>query len=498
MRQLILIVLMLISTNALGRPQAADLFCQAFPNSPSCTGSVISCTFCHKGQPPALNSFGGCFKAGVSQTVQEFPTTVEDLQTAIAAVGQEDCDLDGFANLLEIEAGHLPGDEHNRPTTNGCQNTSTQLVNNQWSVCQRDPGYVYKKIWLDVCGENPDYDDYKSFLALSREQQDKALDEQLDDCMESRHWRGKDGVVWQIGHYKIRPVGSVKSGEDAGVVPIVDYYSDFHLFVYSQIDGHDARDQLLANYTVTRTETGSTVTYTKVTPQRLIDGQVMQPDKRVGLLTSFWNLSFYLNYTGIARVLVAQAFNAYLGVSLVNMQGLTTPDPALSQFKDYDSKGVTRPECAQCHAAIDPLTYPFRNYNGLTGTTAVLQGQNATALQNIENLGDERNLTPLSYALPRMEYLDQQFPGIKAMPEAGYIFGKRVENLREWAQVMVESDLFAANTVRDYWRVLVGHEPRTEENAEFEKLWRDFKTVHNYNVKAMLHDLIKTEAYSVP
>ena len=36
-------------------------------------------------------------------------------------------------------------------------------------------------------------------------------------------------------------------------------------------------------------------------------------------------------------------------------------------------------------------------------------------------LGDERNLTPLSYALPRMKYLNQRFPGIVDMPEVGFI-----------------------------------------------------------------------------
>ena len=40
--------------------------------------------------------------------------------------------------------------------------------------------------------------------------------------------------------------------EDEGVVPTVDYYQDYHLFVWSQIDGNDAREQLTAKYTVTR------------------------------------------------------------------------------------------------------------------------------------------------------------------------------------------------------------------------------------------------------
>lgn len=488
-----------IARPSLAKPWASDLFCKSYPESPSCAGAAISCTYCHKGQPPALNSFGGCFKRATNQS-GNFPVNVEGFQAVVESIADEDCDADGFSNIQEITEGRLPGDEFSKPSVNNCkQSDSKGLVNDSWNICAADPEYVFKKIWLDACGEPPSYQEFLNFKKLSPEKKQAKLDSQLDDCMNSKFWRGKDGVVWEIGHYKIRPVGSVKAGEDAGVIPIVDYYADFHLFVYSQIDGHDARDQLLADYTVTRTEAGANqITYTKIPAQRLIDGQIMQPERRVGLLTTFWNLSFYLNYTGIARVLVAQAFNAYLGIGLAQMQGLNAPDPALSLFADYDSKGVTRPECAQCHLTLDPLAYPFRNYNGLTGTTRVLQGQSATPLQNLANLGDETNLTPLSYALPRMEYLDQQYPGIKKMPEVGYIFGKRVENLREWAGVMANSDMFAANSVKDYWKVLVGHEPRTEERKEFEKLWRDFRSVHKYSVKAMLHDLIKTEAYSVP
>jgi hypothetical protein len=248
---------------------------------------------------------------------------------------------------------------------------------------------------------------------------------------------------------------------------------------------------------VTRSVTRDTTNYVKQTPSRLIDGNLMQTDKRVGLITSFWNLGFYLNYTGIARVLVAQAFLAYAGITLSEMEGLNPPAVADSKFKDYDGKGVSRPECAVCHTTVDALAYPFRNYNGLTGTTQVLAGQNATGV-SLDSLGDETNLTPLSYSLPRMESLNQIYPGIRDTPETGYIFGQKVESLQDWAEVLVNSDQFAANTVRDYWRVLVGHNPRPEEAKEFQKLWRDFKDVHDFNVEKMLHDLIKTEAYGVP
>ena len=224
----------------------------------------------------------------------------------------------------------------------------------------------------------------------------------------------------------------------------------------------------------------------------------MQVEKRVGLLTSFWNLSFYLNYTPIARVLVAQAFRAYTGIHMSKMQGLNPPPVEDSLYRDYDLKGLERPECAACHTTIDPLTYPWRNYNGLTGTADVLGGINSPGLSSLSNLGTEENLTPLSYSLPRLEYFEDRMPGVSEMPEAGYIMGQRVENLYEWAEVMANSDQFAANTVKDYWRVLISKEVRSYQQKEFQTLWRTFKTGHNYDVEAMLHDLVKTEAYGAP
>ena len=62
----------------------------------------------------------------------------------------------------------------------------------------------------------------------------------------------------------------------------------------------------------------------------------------------------------------------------------------------------------------------------------------------------------------------------------------------------MNSDEFAANIVRDYWKILLGHAPNSAEQAEFKKLWTDFRTTHNYRVEQMLRDLIRTEAYGEP
>jgi hypothetical protein len=453
--------------------------------------------------PPALNPYGATFKSTIYKTTSRFPDSPQAMQDAVKATFPFDSDGDGYTNQIEVFGGSLPGLKSSIPSLNPCRDSKLdqlQLRTAAYQVCDYDYDYAYKKVWLTACGENPDYDEYKKFQTLSTNGKKEALDKQLDECLETKHWRGKNGVVWEIGHYKIRPVGSVKAGEDPGYKEIVDYYDDYHLFVYTQIDDHDSRDVLLADYTVKRDERDEEkkVTYTKQDPKRLSDGQVMQPEKRVGLITSFWNMAFYLNYTGIARVLVAQAFIAFLGIDLSLMQGLHPASVADTKFKDYDGKGVTKPECAVCHTTVDPLSYPFRNYNGLSGTKDVTKGLKSPGLKNLDNLGDERNLTPLSYSVSRMQFLNLQFPGIIEIPEEGYIFGQKVRNLKEWAQVAANSDYFAANTARDYWKALVGHAPRSEEMVEFTITWQNFKTKHNFRVKPMLHDIIKSEAFGVP
>jgi hypothetical protein len=410
----------------------------------------------------------------------------------------QDSDNDGVSNQVEIELGTLPGFKANLPQVNRCRSKLSSGENDFYKLCQYDFDYAYKKIWNVVCGEPPSWDEFTSFRKLAPDSKPLALKQRLEKCLETEHWLGKDGVVWEIGHYKIRPVGSVKSGEDETVIGLVDYYDDYNIFVYSQTGGNDARDVLLADYAVKREKQNDRTVYTRLTPVRLDDGIVMQPEYRAGLLTSFWTLGFYLNYTAVARVLVAQAFNGFLGISLATLQGLGTVDPAESHFEDYDDKGVTKPQCAECHRTIDPMTYPFRNYNGLTGSTQVLAGKNAEGLKDIKRLGDQSNLTPLSYSKSRMEYLASKYPKIEQMPEEGYVLGQKVANLREWASVVANSDQFAAQTVKDYWKVLMGREPLAYEQAEFERAWKNLKTVHQYNINGMLAELIMTEAFGVP
>jgi hypothetical protein len=76
------------------------------------------------------------------------------------------------------------------------------------------------------------------------------------------------------------------------------------------------------------------------------------------------------------------------------------------------------------------------------------------------------------------------------------VLGQPVSNLVEWGQVASESDQFAAAVVEDYWKLLMGEKASGE--ADFVDLWRKLKTDDQYHVEAMLHRLIRTEAYGVP
>ena len=121
-------------------------------------------------------------------------------------------------------------------------------------------------------------------------------------------------------------------------------------------------------------------------------------------------------------------------------------------------------------------------------------------MATVEGLGNEDNLTPLSFSKARNSFYSNEkgMDKFEEMPEAGYVLGQRVENLREWAEVLVDSDLFAANTVMDYWKVLMGEPPLPHEIKQFRTLWTNFRETHEYDVEAMLKEFIFTEAYSVP
>ncbi|WP_395834883.1 hypothetical protein [Archangium violaceum] len=461
-----------LSGGALAKPPAGGVFCSTYPSSPACTGQQPSCNYCHIA-PPQRNVFGAGLEPHLAPGAAR-PLSDTDfayaLPTALKAVEAEDADGDGVSNLVEIQRGTFPGDATSVPVDTGrCQGGEN---NPQYDVCRYDARFAYKRLLLDFCGVPPTYAQLKEFNALSAADQLARMDAELDRCTQSEFWRGKNGQLWKLAHPKVRPVGSLKEGEDPGVIALADYYDDYALYTYAQIDDHDAREVMTAKYYVRR-ETNPT-RYTAVPS---LPTQAMDEVHRAGNITSRWSLLYFVMFSALPRNAASQAYRAYLGLDIAKQEGLFSVP---GEPRDYDNAGVTSPGCAACHATLDPLSYPFRNYEGLSFPI----NPDAPWGTYVPNRIEKRfpNVTPI----------------ISQMPETGYLFGQKVNSLVEWAEVGANSDAFAIAAVTDYWKLLVGHPPTPEENAEFVATWKRFKGTHEFRVQRMLHDLIRTEAYGAP
>ncbi len=464
---------LLCASAALAKPAGPSTFCTKYPTAPACVGAQPACIYCHTA-PPTLNDFGNALSAkmapGAPRPLSDADYTMA-LPGALTQVESADSDGDGVSNLVEIQKGTFPGDKKSFPNDIPCAGGP----NPSYSVCKYDYRYAFRKLVLDFCGSSPTYAQLQSFAALNDTGKANTMDSTLDFCLGSEFWRGKNGQLWQLAHRKIRPVGSLhRSGmtppEDEGQIPLVDYYDDYALWSYSQLDDHDAREVLTANFFVSRSAPGVVPTvYTKV---NFLPIQGVDLPHRAGNLTSAWTLAYNVMFTALPRNAASQAYRGYLGLDIAKQEGLYA---IAGEPKDYDGKGVTQALCTQCHATLDPLSYPFRNYNGLTGPEFV------------------------QYLPMRIETkFAAESPNITQIPEKGYIFGQPVNNVVEWAQVAANSDAFLVATVNDYWKLLLGRPPLPEENAEFVNLWKRLKTPNAYSVKKMLHELIRTEAYGAP
>ncbi len=466
-----LVVLTLVaSATAWAKPPAPAAFCAKYPTAPTCVGTVPACTYCHVAAPQR-NVYGTALETwlapGATRPLSDGDFTTS-LPAALTAVEGLDSDGDAVTDLVEIQRGTLPGDPNSFPSDIPCAGGE----NPEYKVCQYDLKYVYRKLLLDFCGFSPTYGMIKTFQALATDDLKRTyLDQELDRCLGTDYWRGKNGALWKLAHPKVRPVGSLKAGvEDQGQIPLADYYDDYALFTYAHTDDHDVRSVLTADFFVARTGTNPTV-YTPVTTKST---QRIDQAHRAGNMTSAWTLTYFVMFTALPRNAASQMYRAYLGLDIAKQEGLYS---VAAEPRDYDAKGVQAPACAACHATLDPLSYPYRNYNGLSGG------------QNLWN----------TYQPNRLEtFFANQGATLAMTPESGVIFNQPVTSLMQWAQVAANSDAFLRATATDYWKLLMGHAPTAEENAEFVALWQALKTTHNYRVKPMLHQLIRTEAYGAP
>ncbi len=467
-----------LATPASALPTGPAGFCETYPDAPSCQGAVPGCEQCHE-TAPARNLVGRDLEAvllpGVDRPLD--PEVFADaLPDALMEIEVLDSDEDGYDNLDEWLSGSDAADPDSVPGGDVCEGDPDKSAW-RYDVCDYDARFALSRVLADFCGASPSYAALKE--VESAENPRAAIHEALDACLASEYWRGRDGVLWRLAHDKIRPAAAIKAGEDAGDIPLGDYEDDYNLFVYTQIEGRDARELLTAQYHVERVD-GPPTTYAQYVRTPVEDtlqrggtvAQLTEVERRAGMLTTRWNFVTNTMFTPIPRTTAAAAYRNWLGYDIAKMEGLqdVQGEPA-----DYDNKGVDEADCAVCHATLDPLTYPFSRYFGLGGGA------------------------PGAYNPNRMtRYIGTEGLGILQTPETGSLFGQEVSDVLEWGQVAADSDAFARSLVLDYWTTMLGEAPRPEETAAFTELWSDFGTVHSYSIEAMLHDLIDTEAYSVP
>jgi hypothetical protein len=420
--------------------------------------------------PVAWNSFGEQVRTalhGSGAALDSSDAFALALRDTLPTLESLDADADGMSNAVELAQGTLPGDPASSmlAAAGACPADPSAFP---YQVCRYDAAFVLRKLLLDFCGHSPSFEQIQQLEAAPAEAQRETLHTALDACLQTPYWRGRDGVLWRLAHPKVRPAAFGDSAYADDPSMGADYEQDYQLFVYTQIDGHDARDVLLGQYFVV----SAGDTYQRVDERA---GQSVPVERRAGMLTTLWFLLFNSMFTALPRTAAAQAYRAYLGYDIALQQGLF---PVNDEPVDYDLKGVTQAECAVCHSTLDPLTYPFRNYDGISGDVdSALLGR---------------------YVPNRLETMyESLIPGVSATPEQGVIFGQPVNTLREWVEVAANSDEFARATVTDYWTLLLGAAPTPEQSGEFESLWRSLRS-DNYSIDALLHRLIDSEAYGVP
>jgi len=265
-----------------------------------------------------------------------------------------------------------------------------------------------------------------------------------------------------------------------------DYTFDYRLWTYVLSGNRDARDLLLAQYYVLQNPDGSWALteelVDKTDEMATAGGQRLEKPYRAGMITTQWFLTRNTMFTDLPRTTAAAAYRSYLGQDISKMQGLM---PVAGEPDDIDDKGVDAPRCAACHSTLDPLSYAFAPYTGFefdvfTVTDLVLFGQ----MNGLFGVYMEER--PVS-RMPRWSAAEQQ----------PFLLGKKVDNLRAWAEAAAASDEFARNLANIFFTHALSREPDPAEQPQFQALWQGLRA-ENYSANKLIHRVIDSQAFGVP
>lgn len=419
-----------LSAQAAARPPAAWRVCEVFPDAGECRGKQPTCTLCHDSTDPvSWNSFGLAVFENIGDR-----DLVDDMGPILMDVLELDSDGDGVDNAYELAVGTNPGDE-----------------TDAWPYCEvdverSDMGYetAYRRTFALFCGRSATYEE----VSMLQEAEDKnaELHAALDECLASEWWTS-DGLA-RLADEKIRPIAAVAPGAE---IVIGEYDFDYQMYRYVMSGDRDVRDLLLADYHVDESLQKIEGTFPGV------GGQPLQLDKRAGMITTQWFMVINTMFSPLPRTTAAQAYRAYLGYDIAKLQGIR---PVSDEPLDIDNRGVAEADCAQCHSTLDPLSYAFAEYQGITG-------------------GDSGTWDPDRPADAIEGWNDPQ----------SVLFQTEVGGVREWAELAAESDEFQRTVARDLFYYALGREPGPRELEGFTNVWRSLPD-SGWSTNAMIHELV--------
>ncbi|MDB4972476.1 MAG: hypothetical protein JWN48_817 [Myxococcaceae bacterium] len=451
-------------------PLAPTTLCASYPDIPDCTGKVPACSLCHDStDPPSWNSFGLEVKGQLSAGVP-FATA---LVPALAAVADDDADMDGVSNLAELQRGSSPS-----VADRAAPSPMSGLTNPRYRIGDYDPAFAFRRVSTLYCGRSPSYAEMSAFMEGAPD--DATLKQRmhaaLDRCLSSDYWRN-EGLL-RLADKRIKPV--LAFGKDTDILifeyrlVVGDYDYDYRLWRYGLSEDHDMRELLTAQFHLVQAADGTLQKVTglieKPDEKALAGGQPVPAEHRAGLLTTQWFLAYNTMFSPMPRVSAAQAYRSYLGADIAASEGLR---PVAGEPVDVDKRGVAAPRCANCHSTLDPLAYAFAEYDGI-------------ALSSTPAFGTYNPGRPSAV-----------IAGWNPSAQKSVLLGKPVSNLVEWGKVASESDEFKRNIADMFFRQALNRAALPDELAEFDALWQSAAT-DGYSANKMLHRLIDTHAFGSP
>jgi hypothetical protein len=443
----LLFVLIAIPSVAHARPEAPSVFCATYPESASCRGRLAECSTCHVSTwPPAWNSFGLAIAS-----MREPVDFASDLPRILSLLEAEDTDGDGTS----------PGD-----------------ADDVWLACMPEipetgppvvSGYDFRRAFVRVsvlyCGRSPSYDELAAFDdGAPADELYLRVHARLDQCLASPYWR--DVGLARLADERIRPLEAVGASSPVGIT-VGDYEWDYRLWSYALTGDRDVRDLLLADYHVQQNSDGTLVPVTgPIDPPRAgrAGGQPLEANRRAGMITTQWFLSINTMFSPLPRTTAAQAYRSYLGFDIAKQEGLV---PIAGEPADIDRRGVTEAQCALCHSTLDPLSYAFAYYNGITGAATGAYSPERPA-RVIPDWADNRTM----------------------------LLGAPVDDVRAWAVAAAASDEFRQNLAHMFFLHALEREPLAGELPEVDAAWAALPE-DGWSANRLLHRLIDTSAFGV-